>query len=460
MISIARGGAERIPEPQLDLIDEPLAYHGPDWGFFSVVTKHPTKRVSQRSYPLSRLPDVLSMLPRDCDTYISQAEFQKPNRRVINLLRVGLLFVDIDPGPATHLGADQWAMQSLVACQDEGIPTPSLIVYSGRGVHLKWLLDRPLPRAALPRWNHAQKCLVQRLKHIGADAGARDASRVLRLTGTINTKVNRVCQVVWEDLDHKDGELVRHSFDVLFDELADMPRRELEEEREARRNEQAASKTRRSQMRLIKGGKYGLRRLGDRQLAWDRLEDLRTLANMRSDSIEGQRMLFLFWCANFLALAAPTKAEHLHYEARVLASEIAPGWKYSDHDIGTVLRKAIAHSQGEKVEHGGREYSPLYTPRNATLIDQLSITDEEQQQLKTIISKDEAATRHAERERQRRRIAGIAERAEYLEQMASTTEGRRQEALRLSGTGKSQRAIAKEMGISKTRVAQLLKGGQ
>lgn len=458
MPSIARGNAERIPEPQLDLINEPAAYHSTGWGFFSVVTKHPTKGASQSSYPLSRLPDVLSVLPRDRDTYISQAEFQKPNRRVINLARVGLLFVDIDPGPATHLDGDQWAMRCLMACRDEGIPAPSLIVYSGRGVHLKWLLDQPLPRPALPRWNHAQKCLVQRLKHVGADAGARDASRVLRLTGTVNTKVDRVCQIVWEDRDHKDGELVRHSFDVLFDELADMPRRELEEEREARKNEQEARKKRRSQMRLVKGGKHGLRRLSDRQLAWDRLEDLRALANIRSSSIEGQRMLFLFWCTNFLALAAPIKAGHLHYEARVLASEIAPGWSYHDCDMGTVFRKAVAHARGEKIEHNGREYSPLYTPRNATLIDLLSITDEEQRLLKTIISKDEAARRHAERERQRRRIAGIAERGEYLKQTASTTERRRQAALEMRQQGKTNREIAEVMGIHAKSVPRLLRG--
>lgn len=454
MSSIATGNAERIPNQQLDLITEPASYHSTDWGFFSVVTKHPTQGARQSSYPLSQLPDVLSVLPRDRDTYISQAEFERPNRRVINLARVGLLFVDIDPGLATHLDGDQWAMRCLMACRDEGIPAPSLIVYSGRGVHLKWLLDRPVPRAALPRWNHAQKCLVERLKHIGADAGARDASRVLRLTGTINTKVNRVCQIVWEDRDPRDGELVRHSFDVLFDEVSDKTRREFEAEREAREERQK----RRNHLKVVKGGLYGLRRLSDRQLAWDRLEDLRTLARMRAESIEGQRMLFLFWCTNFLALAAPIKAGHLHYEARVLAGEIAPGWSYKDCDLGTTFRKAVAHASGEKIEFNGREYSPLYTPRNDTLINLLSITEAEQRLLKTIISKEEAARRHAERERQRRRLAGIAERAEYLEQMASTTGQRRQAALELRQQGKTNREIAEALSIHVKSVSRLLRG--
>lgn len=458
MSSIAVDSAERTPSPQIELIAEPMSYHSAEWGFFSVVSRHPEKGMLQKSYPLRLLSEVLSAVPRDRDTYVSQAEFTKPNRRVVNLARVGLMFVDIDPGQATHLDGDQWAMRCLMACQDEGVPAPSLIVFSGRGVHMKWLLDRPLPRAAIMRWNHAQKCLVQRFNHIGADAGARDASRVLRLQGTINEKNRKRCEVVWEDRDPRDGELVRHSFDTLFDELVEVPRHIYDAQRDAEQKARGERQKRRQSFTLIRGGKYGLRRLGDRQLAWDRLEDLRALASMRANNIEGQRMLFLFWTTNFLALAQPTKANSLHYEARSLAKEIAPGWTYQDCDLGSTFRRATAYAQGEQIEFNGRKYPPLYTPRNDTLIQALQITPEEQKKLKTIISKEEAAWRHAERERQRRRLAGMAERSEYLESMAATTEGRRKAVLELRGKGLSQRAIAKELGLSKTRVVQLLEG--
>ena len=39
----------------------------------------------QRSYRLDLLPQVLASLDRHNDTYISQAEFFKPNRRLVNL---------------------------------------------------------------------------------------------------------------------------------------------------------------------------------------------------------------------------------------------------------------------------------------------------------------------------------------------------------------------------------------
>jgi hypothetical protein len=297
------------------------------------------------------------------------------------------------------------------------------------------------------RWNLAQRNLVERFEHLGADAGAKDASRVLRLEGTRNSKSGEVCRVVWEDRG-TDGELARYGFDELFDELVDMPREALREtikQREASRG-----------LRVIKGGLHGLRKLSQRTLAWDRLEDLRTLAKMRAHSIEGQRMLFLHWSINFLALAEPIKASHLHYEARTLAAEIAPGWSYRDCDLSTQFAKAKAHARGEKVEFNGQMYSPLYTPRNATLIDTFQITDDEQLQLKTIISKAEAKRRDAERKREYRRKAGALDRGEYLSQ----AEQRREEAQRLRNEGFSYRKIATAMETSVSQVQRMLTNNQ
>ena len=51
----------------------------------------------------------------------------------------------------------------------------------------------------------------------------------------------------------------------------------------------------------------------------------------------------------------------------------------------------------------------------------------------------------------------MAERSEYLENMAAATEERRKAALELRSKGLSQRAIAKELGITQQRVSKLLK---
>lgn len=50
----------------------------------------------QRAYRLGDMPKVIEALDQERDTWISQAEFIKPNRRVVYLLRLNLYFFDTD----------------------------------------------------------------------------------------------------------------------------------------------------------------------------------------------------------------------------------------------------------------------------------------------------------------------------------------------------------------------------
>jgi DNA-directed RNA polymerase specialized sigma24 family protein len=121
--------------------------------------------------------------------------------------------------------------------------------------------------------------------------------------------------------------------------------------------------------------------------------------------------------------------------------------------LSTLYRKAQAHAAGEKVEFNGKKFSPLYTPKNQTLIDYLNITPDEERQLGTIISETEAADRHRKRDEVKRREAGAVDRASYLE----TAEMKRAHALLLRAKGMKQREIAAEMGVSVMAVNGYLK---
>lgn len=76
--------------------DEAQMYHDrARAGFFSLlVDSRGEKR--QSSHRLADMPKVLNLLDKKRDTWMSQAEFIRPNRRVVNLLRLGLLFADLD----------------------------------------------------------------------------------------------------------------------------------------------------------------------------------------------------------------------------------------------------------------------------------------------------------------------------------------------------------------------------
>jgi hypothetical protein len=415
-------------------VEEASFYHDPGkFGFFSLlVADGHTKR--QNSYRLSQMPVVLSLLDPRRDTWLSQAEFLKPTRRVVNLARIGLLFADLDTYRkpwAQGRSPKQQTEVLLYHCDTEGLPRPSLVIFSGRGLQAKWFLDGTLPRRALPRWTACQRHLIDRLAPLGADPAAKDASRVLRLVETVNTKSGEICRVIHVE-EGPDGEPIRYDFEYLAEVLLPLARCDIEADRKARAD--------RCQFKRLPGGKTsGLRRFNGRQLAWDRLEDLRTLAELRGGVQEGQRMLHLFWRLNFLLLSGVTHSSQMYHEAVALAREIDPRWTYRSAELMTLYAKAKAFEAGEVVEFNGKKYPPLYTPKNDTLINLFCITDDEQRHLKTIISADIARERDRERDERRRRAAGAK---------AHSSEQDRATARLMRAKGMSLREIACRLGVS------------
>ena len=405
---------------QLSLFDkteEARAYHDISRaGFFSILVdvngnKH------QTSHRLNDMPMVLGLIDPTRDTWISQAEFFQPNRRVVNLARIGLLFADLDTyctDWAAGRSPEQLADSVLYFCHQEGIPTPSILVFSGRGIQAKWLLEGAVPRPALPRWNACQRYLVDRLKVAGADVGAKDASRVLRLIDTVNTKSGEVCRVVHVE-SGTDGQPVRYNFEYLAEVLLPVARWDIEKQKQQR-----DEREKRKQLKLIGGGKSdNLRGFSGRQLAWHRLEDLRTLMTLRGGVAEGDRMRHLHWQLNFLLLSGATNSRLMYQEAATLARAIDGAWGHNSKELMTLYSKAKQFEAGEKVSFGDKEYPALYTPRNDTLINLFEITDEEQRELKTIISKGMALERDKNRKQAARRAAGAVDRETYERQSLS-----------------------------------------
>jgi hypothetical protein len=110
--------------------------------------------------------------------------------------------------------------------------------------------------------------------------------------------------------------------------------------------------------------------------------------------------------------------------------------------LSTLYRKAQAYEAGEKVEFESRRYPPLYTPRNSTLINLFSITEDELKHLRTIITEAEAA------ERDRKRHRKNTNRVTYLETIKETAEQRRAQARLLRAKGLSWSEVGKGLGIS------------
>ena len=437
-------------------------------GFFAHIVKRWHVRAGrrqfgmcQRSHRVSALAYVIEHADPALDNYISQAEFFKPNRRVVNLLRLNLNFLDldilaVDPRWDGHVPTPQMVGAVLLFCDDEGIPRPTFIIFSGRNLYGKYLHERPLPRQAVTRWNAVQRRLVDLFQRFGADHRAKDASRVLRLMGTTNTKSGKIVRVL--HVETEDGQPKRYGFDWLAHEILETGRGTIaENRREAQAKREAA---RRGQAAVDKqAGTAGLRKFDPRRLAWDRLEDLRKLADLRgwmqSGVPEGHRENYLFWSANFMLSSGATHPGQMFHEVTALAREVCPGSGMDAEvrsSLSTVYRKGLEHLAGGRVEFNGRKYSPLYTPRNETLAEQFQITREEERELQTIISGAEAAERHRKRRLAKLRESGAVNRADYLE----SAEMKRAEARLMAITGLSPREIAIHLNVSEEAVSTWL----
>ena len=366
-------------------------------GYFSVLTK-PYGSPHQWSYELRYLATIIQTLNPAHDAWITQATFRLPNRRAVNLRTVGLLFADLDtyrrPGLSGKTPEEQLSLL-LVFCEQEGMPPPSIVLYSGRGLQAKWLLDEALGPVSLFEWNEMELALVRLLEPFAADLAARDVSRVLRVDRTTNTKSGQRVRVIYVAGDPP----ARYSVEDLSAAL--------------RIGEPPPSSAGRRVI-LQKATIALPQSVVFRRLNWFRLYDLRALWKGRGGVPVGFRELTLFHELCFLLHAEPGRVVDLWKEAQALASQIDPrGNFYRRGDLSTVYRKAQETRHGQQVEYQGRMYPPLYTPKNQTLIDLFQITPEEEQGLRTIISQREKYRRNNERRAAERREGGAKTRPQY-----------------------------------------------
>lgn len=454
-------------------VPEPLTYHDPQRkGFVSFLRKRPGDQMRQTTHKLEHLPRALSKLDGIGDIWVAQNEFFQPDRKLVHAARMPVNFLDLDtykvPSLAA-LGPEAQCASLLAECVAAGVPEPSLVVFSGRGLQVKWVLEEPAPSRAIPRWRCVQRELLARFKSFGADERALDVSRVLRLEGTTNSRSGEVARVLHRasvptmgGLLRADG-LVVHAFDTFAEtllpfsrqELADM-RSEAEDHRRECQEGVRALEARRADLTLVPGSlgkRHGthsnLRVFVRSQLAWDRIGDIRRLFELRGwteGAPEGERDVPVFLAACFLAEAK--LAKDVMSELWPLVRLLAPDWGEPEINncVSSVLERAHAHARGETVEFRGKQVSPRYGHSNESLIEKLRITPEEEREMQTIISKEEKRRRTNERRTVQRREQGVVPRAEYRQAAADKAAAARA----LKDQGKSLRAISVELQISVT----------
>ncbi len=405
-----------------------LRHHANADGWITLAKREGDK-YRQYHYRLEGISSVLSQWLGE-DLYFSQNTFYRPSRKIEYIRQLRALYVDVDQ---YLLNLDpEWVIGSMEnGLFRDKLPEPNIIIHSGRGLALVWLLE-PVPAKALPLWQAVENYLVRQLATFGGDAKASDAARILRMGGTVNSKVNEPV-------------LVQYSHDVRY-QLRDIEREYLPPLSPKKLKEQADA-----------DAKVHHKMYKVYSLHYARLTDLVKLCELREWAVTGHREVILFlyryWSCCFLADTEEALQgtlelneqfnEPLHRREVVQATRSAEKAFY-----------AKSNPEANRIAQEKGYPGAGYNVSNAKLIEWLDITEDEQKHMQTIIGRSVKYGRNNLRRSEARRAEGKQTRDQYTQKANQ----RRTEALKLKSEGMSYKEIATCMKISKSAVNRLLNG--
>ena len=338
------------------------------------------------------------------NVYITLNTFYKPCRRLECIKELNCVYIDLDYYK-TKYTKDQIIMNLEENYFNKIIPATNYILDSGRGLALIWLINK-VPSKALPLWKAVQEYLYNQLKEFGADRQALDATRILRVPGSINSKSKTVVSIIDE-------------YDYIYDlreiQKEFLPELKLKEKKKGR----------------PKKINYIYR---ERSLYHSRIQDITKLCELREYDLRGHREIILFLYRYYLCSFTEDTKKALEDVLELNSMFISP---LKENEVIRATRSA---------EKCYLDKNKEYKYKNETLIDLLEITEYEETQMSTIISKSEYKRRDRvyQKNKYQRKLKseGKISEKEKLSQ-------RRAKIKDLLAEGLEQKDICLELNISK-----------
>ena len=360
------------------------------------------------------------------DVFFSQNTFYKPRRRIENIRQLRSLYVDLDFYIFNY--DPSWIIGKLEhEYFGKTIPDPNIIIFSGQGLVLIWLID-PIPYRALPLWQAVEKYLLDQLKDLGGDAKATDAARIFRIAGSRNTKNGAYVHTEY-----------RHDYrydihQIQYDYLPELT--------------PAKAKKRGRRKKIVQ-------LFNIYSLHFARIKDLHALVKMRDGAMDGMRETTCFLYRYWMCCFAEDPQEALKATLELNEEFTDP---LSQKEVERATRSAEkawasrSNKEADKIAKEKGYPGAGYNVSNAKLIDWLHITQEEMKTLSTIINAKEKNRRRREKYQEQE---GKMSREEYRQQhkdKASII----QQAIKKHGK-LSVRRLSTITGISKSTVNRILK---
>lgn len=377
------------------------------------------------------LKEVVEEFKGNKNVYMTPNTTYKPERGVNNIRQFRALYIDLDG----IFGDKHYVGYKIFELAEEGkLPKPTMLVDSGRGLHVYWRIKNS-PYGALHTWQELEDMLYSRLKEYGADIKATDGARVLRLPGTINSKNNQECRVIYQD-----DKLEYSMYDLREKYLNYYHKKQI-------------SKAIKENKKIITNSFYN-----SYSLHVARAEDLETLCKLRNYDMKGHRNMVLHCYAYWIGIYERDN-EVLAERVNGLNNKFREPLK--DSEVKAILRcvpkaidKFLEYEQGirsgkDKRVTKGMKDKGGYWYKNETLIERLKITEKEQKYMKTIIGIRVKYDRNNSR-RTPRNEKGLTNKQQELEDLKG-------KVIELKEQGLSLRKVADRLSITLGKVQRVLK---
>lgn len=371
------------------------------------------------------------------DVYISSNTYYKPGRSISYIRQFRALYIDLD---IKEYGKAETVYMVYLLAEEKKIPLPSMIISSGRGIHLYWRIKNA-PYGALYTWQNLEDYLYHQLKHLGADLKATDGARVLRLPGTINSKNNAQCNIITVNDD------IEYSMrDLREDYLIYKVKNHQLEFHQAKKNK--------------KNKCISNKFFNSYSLHYSRSKDIQTLCKLRNYDVKGYRN-FILHCYAYWEGIYTRNLDELENKVIELNNSFKSPLRQAE--VNAILRcipkaieKFICYEQGlnsgqcKRITKGMRNKQG-YWYKNETLIERLDISSEEQRHMKTIIGTEEKYKRNnINRRNIRRNKEGLTLREQQKAEKVQAVK-------ELYNQGIKQKEIAEKLNISKQLVNHYIK---
>ncbi len=403
-------------------------------GWITVARKGESNSFIQKHYKPTELADKLTEWLGE-DVFFSQNTFYRPQRSIENVRQLRSLYTDLDFYLFNY--DPSWVMAKLQhEFFGQSIPEPNLIIFSGQGIVLIWLLD-PVPHKALPLWQAVQNHFLSQLEELGGDPKAADAARVFRIAGSVNSKNGAEVRAEFRH-DHK-YQLRQLQYDYLP---------ELNDEINPPKKKKRGRKKRVAQL------------FNTYKLHYARLMDLVRLVELRNYQVKGHRELICFLYRYWQCCYSNDPSEALNQTMTLNLQFSAP---LTLREVERATRsaekawEARSNEEANKLAIEKGYPGAGYNISNKKLISWLDITSDEMTHLTTIIDGVEKNKRKRIANMEMRREQGVKPREEYLKEQQAKTDNQLtnlQQALQENPKAK-RKDLAAILGVSVFRIDQL-----